>query len=348
VPSVCIVVLNWNRPADTIECLESVLPSVRAGLATVAVCDNASGDDSQARLYRWAERHFDLSGCPCPAMGARRIEAPLEPSPAFVLIQNGCNGGYAAGNNSGLRYALAQRGYEFAWILNNDTVVAPDALRHLLSCAAERPQAAVLGSTIVCHQDRATVECAGGSRYHPVGMLVSPVLAQKSLAQVFDWPTEPRLDYVSGAAMLLLLAALRKVGLFDEDFFLYGEELDLSMRLRRRAYTQAWCRRSIVYHKGAVSTRAKSRTGRRESWTAAYHENLSALKLTVRHFPGWLVPAAAVRLLGKGVICTLQRRGVALRALGQAYRDFFGVRRSPPLGPRVPEPALIATGHVRH
>ena len=320
--STAVVILNWNRATDTIECLESLLPVVAAGLGAVVCCDNASSDDSVAVLEAWGRRHFS---CPTGDATAVALQNPIKSS-EFVLLQTERNGGYAAGNNAALRYLLAQGRYQFIWLLNNDTVVEADALPKLLDYASRHPQAGAIGSTLVDYHQREWVQCAGGCRYLPALTVMWNVLGGQSLEDVLRSRENVHLDYVHGAAMLLTVSAIAEVGLLNEQFFLYYEEADYARRLRSKGYELAWCRDSVVYHKGAVSTGGRSTAKQRESILANYHENLSTLLFTYLHYPYLLPLAASFRLAMKIVVFSLFRRGYLLGPLFRAYRDFMRLR----------------------
>lgn len=322
-PKTAVVVLNWNRAVDTIECLNSLLPAVAAGLGTLVCCDNASSDDSIAVLESWGRQHF-----PEFLSGTASVAAPRRSGGGeFVLLRTERNGGYAAGNNAALAYLLSQDRYQFIWLLNNDTVVEADALPKLLDYAMRHLRAGAIGSTLVDYYNRESLQCAGGCRYLPAFTLMWNVLGGRPLREALQYRGTVRLDYVHGAAMLLSVPAITEVGLLDERFFLYYEEADYARRLQARGYELAWCRDSVVYHKGAVSTGGRATSNRRESNLANYHENLSTLLFTWLHYPHLLPLAAGFRLVMKTVVFLLFRRGYLFKPLFMAYRDFVQLRR---------------------
>lgn len=134
VPSISIIILNWNGRSDTIECVESCLLSTYPSFRIVVV-DNGSSDGSEAAL--------------------------LEKFPYLDIVQTGCNLGYAGGNNRGIRHALAN-GADYVWLLNNDTVVAPDALAELVAMAEATPHSGMIGSKILFYDRPDTIWFAGG------------------------------------------------------------------------------------------------------------------------------------------------------------------------------------------
>lgn len=312
--SVALVVLNWNRPWDTLECLDSLLPCLQRHRGALICCDNRSTDNSVDLLLDWAARHFT------PSSGDR-IHPP---GSTCTVIDTGANLGYAGGNNVGIRHALASGDCAYVWVLNNDVVVDGGALTELLECASRRPASGALGPTVVRHDDPGVVECAGGNRFHPATTITRPVHGGKPLPWVLSQPPAVDLDYPSGAALFLRSEALRRTGLFDERFFLYYEELDLARRLRAQGFEIGWCPRSIIRHKGGVSTGSRAGGRGPGSWTAHYHENLSTLRFLRRHHPLLLPWAAAFRLAAKLLTIAVRRRWATLAPLLAAYRDFIG------------------------
>jgi GT2 family glycosyltransferase len=157
---VCIVILNWNRWRDTVECLESLFRLDYADFQVV-LCDNDSIDGSVEQIQAWADgklpdvqadhRLQDLTSPPVPKpiryseygydeIG-RMTDATNEDVP-LILIRTGANRGFAGGNNVGLRYAMKRRDVEFVWLLNNDTVVCKDALTRMVETRSSRSEGA--------------------------------------------------------------------------------------------------------------------------------------------------------------------------------------------------------------
>ena len=204
-PAVTIVLLNWNGWRDTDACLVSL-----AGLEypnyEIIVVDNASTDGSEAELKK---RY-----------------------PNLTLLQSGTNLGFAGGNNVGLRYALAH-GAQYVWLLNNDTLVEPDALGKLVAKFQREPDLGLCGSTLVYESQRDTVQALGGARYNRWLGTVQHIGQHERWPQAVDEVrVEQRLSYLIGASTLVSKAFLERVGLLQEDYFLYFEELDWAVRAR--------------------------------------------------------------------------------------------------------------------
>lgn len=249
--SVFVVILNWNGKTDTLACLDSLLASEGVDFR-VAVCDNGSSDGSLAALDAWGLKRFG------PAF--RRLDANEVGSqtPAaherFFLIDNAANLGFAAGNNVGLRWALRDPACRHVWLLNNDTVVAPDALSQALAHLAARRDVGLCGSTLVYAHDRQTVQAWGGSAYSRWSGRTRHLGAHSPLAQRPADPTtvEAEMACVVGAAMLVRREWLETVGLLGEDYFLYFEEIDWATRAAGR-FRLGWAPGSIVFHKEGAS-----------------------------------------------------------------------------------------------
>jgi GT2 family glycosyltransferase len=300
---VYVVVLNWNGWRDTVACLESVLRSDHADYQVV-VCDNASGDESLARLAAWAggepvapapDPHDPLAALvspplpkPVPHAVLTRAEAERGGTAAceaarVVFVQTGANLGYAGGCNVGARYALARGDAAHVWVLNNDTVVAPDALSALVRRLAERPDAGQCGSRVLYYDAPDRVQTWGGATYNPwLGTMRQigegePAAATPSVADV-----ERRTDYVCGASVLVRREFLERVGLMTEDYFLYFEELDWARR--GAAFPRAYAHGSVVYHREGRSI-GTSADWRSRSVVADYYGLRNRLRFTRRFFP---------------------------------------------------------------
>jgi GT2 family glycosyltransferase len=327
---VCTVVLNWNRPQDTLECLDSLFPLVRNHQTKLIVCDNHSTDESIAKICSWAALRFQCIDPDNPLLDHSNIAAV---NWDFLLIRNHENRGYGGGNNPALRIALNQLECEYVWVLNNDCVVDEKALTALISCATAHQGAGVVGATLIDYADRARVQCAGGCRYNPLTTIFSPLLGGVSLSQSLTTPHDPGRDYISGASLFFRATALRHVGLFDERFFLYYEELDMARRLRAAGYSDWWCRSAWIYHKGGMSTGAFSGKNNGGSWLSNYHENLSTLLFTRKYHRRLFALAALLRFMGKSATYLIHRRFHLFSALVRAYWDAITGSRFQPVSP---------------
>lgn len=254
-PSVAILVLNWNGWRDTVECLESLFRGTYSGFQVI-VCDNGSHDDSLNHIAAWAQSagmsHVLYDRSHAEAGGVFADESPL------VLIQTGANLGFAGGNNVGLRYCLARGGFDYVWVLNNDTVVAPDALHHLVARMQQDKAVGMCGSKLVFYHQRDRVQAYGGSAFNAARGVVVPIGQFAHVDAVCDVAAvEAQTAYVVGASMLVSMPFLKSVGLMCEDYFLYFEEIDWAFRARGQ-FKLAYADASVVWHKEGGSIGSSS------------------------------------------------------------------------------------------
>jgi GT2 family glycosyltransferase len=309
-----IVILNWNGWRDTIECLQSVL-GLQAARFRVVVCDNGSTDGSLEALTAWADGKLSVSPqgpealralaqIPGQAVGytlLNRNQAETHthgPAEQLVLIDNEENLGFAAGNNIGLRYALAQPDMAHVWLLNNDTVVEPDALVRMLARLKSAPEAGICGALLKFFDDPRMIQAVGGCRFNYLTGTASATLGRYLPdTHVIDVENfEAQMDYVSGASMLLTRVFLATIGLMEERYFLYYEEIDWAVRARGR-FTQVIAADAVVYHKEG-STAGSASLQRPSSLQSDFYLFRSKLAFMRLHCP-WMLPICMVSTLAQ-------------------------------------------------
>jgi GT2 family glycosyltransferase len=318
VSRVSIILLNWNNWSDTLECLESLLrldyPVVR-----ILVCDNGSSDNSLAYIQAWADGHLNIiPSSPYFVRPEKQIEIPLqvteyERSSAetgnisrdarLIVIKNGENLGFAGGNNVALKCVLACKDTDYVWLLNNDTVVEKDALSRLVDFAQKRTEVGICGSTVLNYWKPEQVDALGGAWYSRWLGLAWHIGRWRDLPKKID-PEQiaHRMDYVVGSSMFVSREFLHDVGMLDESYFLYFEELDWAMRCSGR-FALGYAPKSIVYHKGGRSIGTATNPARK-SMVCDYFTLRNRIKFTRQYYPCalpviylGLVVALAVRLV---------------------------------------------------
>lgn len=264
---VTVVLLNWRRAHDTMACLDS-LAKLEGSKPRAIVCDNGSGDNSVELLEAYAR------------------ESSLD----IRVRQTGANLGFAGGVNVGLREALADPGLRYAWILNNDTQLHPQALNALLQKMQTDPTIGICGSTLLYLEDPHKIQAVGGC-YNPWLGTTRHCLGHETYTpercRAFD---EHTLDYVVGASMFVRREVLDTVGLMDERYFLYFEEIDWAyqMHIKRPDLRLAYAADSLVYHAEGATTGGNDRDGKRYSYTSDFFMLTSRLKCTRKNFPARL------------------------------------------------------------
>lgn len=313
---ICVVVLNWNGWEDTLACIQSLLES-KPSPDRIVICDNASTDGSCDHIVKNLTCNFNYRFVSIRS----RIHEALNRSPQITIFQNEANAGFAAGNNPGIRYAM-DRDADFIWLLNNDTVVLPDTLAHLILCSQAYNEAGIWGSTIVYDHAPEKIQCAGGNRYCPVTSITRPALEGMVLSQVLNI-SEPRIDYIYGASFFVSNQIFKTIGLLNERYFLFYEELDFCIRAKHMGYSIFWCRNSIVRHKSSRSINRLQSKGKSAAQKIAYHENYSTLLFTRFHYPAYLPLLIPLRFAGKIFFIFLRRDFHLLQPLLRAYRNFL-------------------------
>jgi GT2 family glycosyltransferase len=212
-PTVFTVVLNWRDADATIACVESLLAQTYASISIVVV-DNGSEDGSIDRL--------------------------TQALPGVPVLDTGANLGYAGGNNIGIRYAL-EAGADIVWILNNDTLVAPDCLSHLI--ATLDGSTSVVVPTIFFGSRGGVVQYAGGDIDLWRGRTRNWGWGDTTIPNSERPPT-----FASGCSLLIPRAVLERVGSLDESYFMYWEDVDYSLRLRRAEIEIRVASKAHVWH----------------------------------------------------------------------------------------------------
>ena len=284
-----VVIVNWCGATDTIACWKSVVQSTYAQLE-ILVIDNASPDGS-----------FDVMAGALSSGGA-------EAQQYVTLLRNDQNLGYAAANNRGIRECI-QRGCEYVLVLNNDTLVAPDAIAALITVARRRPKAGLIGACIVDYTEPDRLQCLGGARLNRWLLRTRNVGEGESLAKMtLDFARRSsRVDYISGACVLVRREFFANVGAMREDLFLYGEELDWAIRARRAGWEQAVSPTAVVRHRSTTDEPRK-----REA--ALYYFVRNGLVLLRAYYPIALVSAFTAQLL-RSVLLQVVGRGGEARAV---------------------------------
>jgi GT2 family glycosyltransferase len=214
-PSLYIVILNWNRPDDTLTCLNAVCRSSYPNFSTVVV-DNGSTDDSVSRIR--------------------------EAFPQIPILQNDSNLGYTGGNNIGIRYAMMHNA-KYIVLLNNDVFVEPDTFKYLITAAETDPAIGAVGCKVRIFEDPDRLWAAG--ECFPRG---EPYPFDDGR---FDIPKE--INYAVGCCILLRKSTLETVGLLDQAYFAIYEEVDWCYRARKAGYQILYAPDAVVQHKISVS-----------------------------------------------------------------------------------------------
>ena len=226
-----IIIVSWNTRDLLAQCLESALNDIRASShlnIETLVIDNASGDDS--------------------------VHMVQERFPWVRLIPNRENIGFAAANNQAIRQSHGR----YVLLLNPDTEVKPGALAGLVDFMEAHPEAGAVGARTLNPDGTLQTSC------YPAPTLSRELWRLLHLDMLWPYGTyrmaawdinKPReVDSLLGACLLLRAAALDQIGVLDEDYFIYSEEVDLCYRLQKANWRLYWAPQAQIIHYGGQST----------------------------------------------------------------------------------------------
>ncbi len=291
-PLVVVVILNTNRREDTLAALESLFRSDYPN-QRVIVLDNASTDGSPQAI---------------------RSEYP-----EVEVIALERNLGYAGNNNVGIEAALARHA-DWVFILNEDTVMAPDCIRQLVEAGEKDAQVGMLGPMVYHYDEPGVIQSAGGKMdnawraWH---------LAQNEL-DLGQFAEAHEVDWISGCALLVRRGVIEQTGALDGRFFYYWEETEWCLRARRKGWRILQVPQAKLWHKGV----------RREyhpSPSVTYYATRNRFLLLAKHqapLRAWLVAwAETLRTL---LSWTVKPKWAKMRphrdAMWQGARDFLRKR----------------------
>jgi GT2 family glycosyltransferase len=224
-----VVIVSYNVRNYLEQCLQSVQKALEGIEGEVFVVDNHSDDDS--------------------------VVTVREKYPWVRLIENQENLGFSKANNQAIRQSQA----DYVLLLNPDTVVAEDTLRGVLTFMDEHPKAGGAG-VMMCYEDGSRAPESRRALPTPwVAALKMLGFTKRYYMSHLPWDQPCRIEVISGAFCLLRHEALKTIGLLDEDFFMYGEDIDLSYRLLKGGWENWYLPYSIIHYKGKSTQKSDYR-----------------------------------------------------------------------------------------
>jgi GT2 family glycosyltransferase len=221
-PLVSIVTLNWNTIDVTCDFLRSIKEQNTYENIEVIIVDNASKENP--------------------------TQAFLSVYPAAKVICNDTNLGFSGGNNVGIRAATG----EYIFIVNNDTEFTPGLIEGLVEIFSQYPGTGMVSPKFHYYFNKGTIEYAG---YNAVNIFTgrnAVVGCREKDEGQYNQITET--NYGHGGAMMVAKKVIEDVGLMPEEFFLYYEELDWSVQIRKKGYKIFYQPKSLIYHKQSMTT----------------------------------------------------------------------------------------------
>lgn len=254
---VAIVVLNWNGIADTLVCLDSLQKQSYKNF-TIVVIDNGSTDNSAESLKEYQAKH------------AKNVE----------IIYNPKNFGFTGGVNTGIEWAL-NNDCSYVALFNNDSVADKDWLKNLVDSA--RPKEIGISTGLLLHENGKTIDSTGD--WYSIWGLPFPRNRNDSADKA------PKSEFVfsaSGGGSLYKTEMLRDIGFFDEDFFAYYEDTDISFR----AQLAGW---KVIYEPAAVAYHKQGATSKKMPGLAVYQTFKNLPLLFIKNVPRGLLFFIGIR-----------------------------------------------------
>lgn len=233
-----VIIVSYKVRFYLEQCLLAVEKATEGIEAEIYVVDNHSGDGT--------------------------VEYITERFPEINFINSNHNLGFSRANN----VAIKQSCGEYVLLLNPDTIVAEDTIRDVLSFMEDHPKAGGAGVRMLCDDGRSAMESRRGlpspmTAFYKMSGLCAKYPQSRRFGKYYmsylSWDEPTQIEVISGAFCMLRRSALDKIGLLDEDFFMYGEDIDLSYRLLKGGYENWYLPSVILHYKGESAHKSSFR-----------------------------------------------------------------------------------------
>lgn len=303
---VYIIILNYKTWKDSIECLESVFLLNYSNYQVVLI-DNFSQDESLKKIEEWAKSYDKYESAYIPnespafypskrKLNFITLDSVKDSNTAtddsdLVIIKAKSNKGFAAGNNLGMRFALTKNDYDFIWLLNNDTIVEKNALTELVKFMNENSKIGISGSVLLSYTNKNILQGVGGY-YNKISTTATEIFNGKKLDKsLFQQPH--KINYPIGAALFVNKSFIKDTGLLNEKYFLFFEEMDWTLRGKKKDWDCGYAKNSLVWHKGSSTI---NKNNQEKTKLSDYFGLKSKLLFTYSFFP-FLLPLVYLNLV---------------------------------------------------
>jgi GT2 family glycosyltransferase len=312
---VYIIIINYTKYQDTIECLESIFKSSYKNFQLLVV-DNSPDDISSNNIIKWLnndykqvetsmeELVYPLINKPVPYIYTteNEIKNSFSVYDESVILIKATNNGFAAANNVALSYvANIADGSSYVWVLNNDTVIDKAAIQALVNYYKDQPDDLYLiTSKLLSYHKKNTFQAVMGNYNKWSGSSYHIGDGEEDKGQYDDYEATDN-NYIVGASMFMPHEFIKDAGLMSEEYFLYFEDLDWSRQAKKSGYKLALQPLAKVYHKeGGTNIVISGKKPNKD--IGGYYTLVNRIKFTKKWYPGCTVTISA------GVIYGLIRR----------------------------------------
>ncbi|WP_283624621.1 glycosyltransferase family 2 protein [Clostridium butyricum] len=224
---VTIIIINYNGSNDTIDCINSIEKSQYDNY-NIIVVDNASTTEQYNEIYEFV-------------INNKKVK----------LIRSKENLGFAGGNNLAIKYALKTFNSDYYLLLNNDTLVNKDTINELVNTANNRVDCGIVGAKIYYHNDKNKIWYAGGkinwNRF-------TTIHYGEGEYESNQYNEEKEVEFITGCTMLISKKVIKDIGLLEDNYFMYYEDTDYSIKTAEGGYKLYYNPRAHVYHKVCASS----------------------------------------------------------------------------------------------
>ena len=288
---ISVILVNYNGKAYNDKCISSILNSSIKDKLQIVIVDNASTDGSLTDLaLKWGDNEYIH---------------------ILSLVENY---GFSKANNEGIKWAKEQ-GIKYFLLLNNDTEIEPNAIERMLDCCKKTK--GIVVPKIFYADSRDIIWCAGGTFSNVIKKPIQRGLNEKDQGQ---YNKDMYCDFANGCCLLLTEQILEKIGFLDEDFFLYYEDTEYSLRAKKKNIPIVYCPDAIVYHKVNGATKGNEKPENAyyitRNWLRCNQMHMSKGRFTL-FFIYFLLNRIAWIL-----IWTLQRKNGMKKAVLKGFIDF--------------------------
>lgn len=241
---VSVIILNYNGGTNTLESLDSLVKITISDFnLLVIIVDNNSTDGSLKKIQDFVDKNSN-------------------PKIQFKIIENKENLGFAGGNNQGIKFGLSE-GSEYFVVLNNDTRVDRDLIKYFLDAVKENDKTGIVVPKIFFekgfeyYRDKYKSDQRGKVIWYAGGIIDWNSVTGKHIGvdeiDNGQYDMKKETEFATGCCFLVSKKVLEKVGFFDEKYFLYYEDADLSERVKKEGYKIIYYPKAFIWHKNAGS-----------------------------------------------------------------------------------------------
>jgi len=291
-----IILINFNNTPDTIECLQSILGSLNKNYI-VTIVDNSTDNGPVEELLKWLNNPYPVASI--SDFGDITFDEPIKTSfyaqdelekgeklikelvPGSIIVIKTTNKGFAHANNIGMNLFLQNEKVDWIWLLNNDTVVPTESIQKFYDCVSKLPEnVGILSTALTSYFSPNNVQGYYGKYNTYTGVSKAILECPSDDIKILD-----KYHTAMGASQFVKRSFLKDVGLMSEEYFLYFEEIDWSVRAYKKNWKLAMTPLINIYHKEGSTIHGSADE---KSLLGDLCDLVNRIKFTKKHLPALL------------------------------------------------------------